>query len=90
MRLVLADAGCLIPIHCPGKKTVVLPLASFDWGASPASGDDPGAEGLLEPGWKPIHHIHYAMRVMDISDDLPKFAGSSHGPRFEQSATAAE
>ena len=53
-----------------------------------------GAEGLISTenegaaplvtgipeAWYPRHHIHYAMRVMDVLDDLPKIEGAGRAP----------
>jgi hypothetical protein len=71
-----------------GKRALVLPLGAFDY-QSPITNDEAAAEDSSDPGslkslmpkdWYPQHHIHYAMRVMDVLDDLPKFDGAGNAP----------
>jgi hypothetical protein len=45
-------------------KTAVVPLAILD------------AHPTL-PRLQPSHHMYYASRVLDVTDDLPKFVSSS-------------
>lgn len=59
---------CFSPVAAVlGGRTVALPLGIFSFpGGAPES-------------WRPRHHMHYDYRVLDVADDLPKFAGSSRG-----------
>ena len=59
-------AACLSPVYATlaNGKTCVVPLAILD--AHPDL-----------PRLKPSHHMYYASRVLDATDDLPKFVASS-------------
>jgi len=54
-----------------GGKVIALPLAIFD------------AQQVRADGWRPQHHLHYESRIMDVRDDLPKYAGAANGPLWE-------
>ena len=74
---------CACPVYATiGKKTIVVPLAAFEWG-------EEGSQ-IEDPAWKPQHHLHYGMRIFDVADDLPKYVGGHQGPRFEYAASPAD
>ena len=50
-----------------GGKFIALPMPIFD------------RDVLRRPEYRPQHHQYYADRIIDIDDDLPKYAGSSKG-----------
>jgi hypothetical protein len=62
---------CYSPIAAVlGGRTVALPLGIFTFpGGAPES-------------WQPQHHMYYDYRVLDVADELPKFAGSTRGDRW--------
>jgi hypothetical protein len=59
-------ATCASPVYATlaKGKTAVVPLAILD------------AHPTL-PRLQPSHHMYYASRVLDVTDDLPKFVSSS-------------
>ena len=62
-----------------GGKTVALPLGSFDAALDGSCGS---GSPRLPTEWAPRVHLHYAKRVVDVEDSLPKFAGPARGPRW--------
>ena len=50
-----------------GGKVIALPMPNFD------------QETLQRPDFRPQHHQYYADRVIDVPDDLPKYASSTKG-----------
>ncbi|KAG8458547.1 hypothetical protein KFE25_003082 [Diacronema lutheri] len=69
-------AACAAPLAALlGERTAALPLGLFDFAA-----------GGAPPSWRPAHHMHYDSRVLDVADDLPKYAGSARGDLWRAGA----
>ena len=69
-------AACHSPVVAElGKSRYAIPLALFP---------RPHPEG-----WQPQHHMHYDHRVMDVSDDLPKYR-TKFGSTFWTPSEATE
>lgn len=65
-------ARCFAPLAAVlAGRTAAVPLGLFDF------------PGGAPPGWRPQHHMYYESRVLDVRDDLPKYASSTRGALWE-------
>lgn len=63
-------AACYSPVCATlGSRYLAVPLSLFGGGKEP-----------LPSEWRPQHHLHYGMRVLDVEDGLPKYEGRVRGP----------
>lgn len=63
---------CYAPVLATlGPQRVVVPAALFC------------REQLERDGWRPMHHLHYDARIMDVDDGLPKYRTHFGGERVD-------
>eukprot|EP00929_Paragymnodinium_shiwhaense_P071814 TRINITY_DN36472_c0_g2_i1.p1 TRINITY_DN36472_c0_g2~~TRINITY_DN36472_c0_g2_i1.p1 ORF type:complete len:345 (-),score=39.50 TRINITY_DN36472_c0_g2_i1:641-1675(-) len=74
-------ARCYCPLLAEMGNRRIVPLALFDFSGS-SSGQPETARPPKE--WRPRHHLHYDSRVLDISDDLPKYRGRVGGELWKK------
>lgn len=88
-------ARCYTPVRATlgaaPSQTCAVPLALVDdlvdngEESDATDGQAGGPYARLPPAWRPLHHMYYAQRVLDVGDALPKFKASTRG---EQLSTA--
>lgn len=66
-------ATCFSPVMASvGKKYVAVPLSLFSL--------------TPQEAWKPQQHLHYEDRVIDVNDEIPKYANRSGGDLWKDEA----
>lgn len=77
-RIRCGECGAPVMARLMKGKVNALPLSLFD-------------RELLttDPGFAAQHHLHYASRIVDVDDGLPKFEGGSRGPLWTPSVVIA-
>lgn len=65
-------ARCYAPLAAVlAGRTAAVSLGLFDF------------SGGAPPSWRPLHHMYYDSRVLDVRDELPKYAASTRGARWQ-------
>eukprot|EP00928_Gymnodinium_smaydae_P021921 TRINITY_DN18590_c0_g1_i1.p1 TRINITY_DN18590_c0_g1~~TRINITY_DN18590_c0_g1_i1.p1 ORF type:complete len:682 (+),score=181.93 TRINITY_DN18590_c0_g1_i1:49-2094(+) len=71
---------CLAPVRAElfGGRLLAVPLGLI--AAEARRQDAAGAGGSqLDDAFRPQHHLYYDDRIIDVSDDLPKYPGAARG-----------